>query len=76
MKNDQDQEQELVTKGFLKKELKRELLNQKNEICFELRSEMDTKFGAFYESLRDWKNEILNGQDKLIRRFDRFEQAG
>lgn len=61
---------ELVTKGFLREELK----NHKQDICFELRNEMDIKFGAFYDSLKDWKDEILNGDDKLMRRFDSFEK--
>lgn len=63
-------QEDLVTKGFLKAELK----TQKEDICFEIRNEMDVKFEAFFETLRDWKDEILNGNDNLMKRFDHFEK--
>lgn len=63
-------EEEVVTKGYLRKVL----YKQKNEICFELRTEIDVKFAAFFESLKDWKDEILRGNDKVIQKFDTFEK--
>lgn len=65
---------DLVTKGYLKKEFHTFKKEIKNEICFELRTEMDTKFGALYENLKDWKDQILQGNDKLMGRFDTFEK--
>lgn len=75
-------DQEVVTKGFLKKELKKELntfglklkKEIKDEVCFEIRNEMDSKFGALYENMKNWKDEILKGNDQLMRRFDHFEK--
>lgn len=65
---------ELVTKGFLKKELhtfgqqlKKEI---KDEVCFEIRNEMDSKFGALYENMKDWKDEILSSNDVVIKKLD------
>lgn len=84
MKKENDHK--LITEGFFRSELKKGLKREfetfgksfkkevKDDICLELRSEMDTKLGALYENLKDWKNEILKSNDSLAKKFVHFEK--
>lgn len=63
---EKDDSNELVTKGFLRAELRGEI----NSLEFRMDSKIDTKIGDLRNDLVSWKDEILTQNDKLIKKLD------
>lgn len=65
---------ELVTKGYLRGEFKREFANFRHEfgreIDFKIDQKFDEKLGALRDELAVWKDEILSSNDVVIKKLD------
>lgn len=65
---------ELVTKGYLRGEFKREFAKFRRDFSREIDFKIDQKFDEKLDGLRDdlaiWKDEILTSNDKVIKKLD------
>lgn len=65
---------DLVTKGYLRQEFKREFAKFRHdfsrEIDFKIDQKFDEKLGGLRDDLVIWKDEILTSNDKVIKKLD------
>ncbi len=65
---------ELVTKGYLRGEFKREFAKFRQDFGGEIDFKIDQKFDEKFELIRNdlaiWKDEILTSNDKVIKKLD------
>lgn len=61
---------ELVTKGYLRGEFKREFAKFGREMDFKIDQKFDEKLGGLRDELAVWKDEILTSNDKVIKKLD------
>lgn len=61
---------ELVTKGYLRGEFKREFAKFGREMDFKIDQKFDQKLDGLRDELAIWKDEILSSNDRVVKKLD------